>query len=148
MLFQHSPAMANVSTTPNVRLFSHCFHKCRAVEKTCRSLRGRLFPPSPLRFIFNQSGCETLPGCCSNGTHPAGGGGGSDPRADTPSLQLLLPRTQCALHHSRDIIGCRCRLRLLHHLVKMPSLFRVTPLSATPQLQETGPPPAPQFPNV
>lgn len=29
--------------------------------------------PSPLHFIFNQSGCETLPGCCSNVTHPAGG---------------------------------------------------------------------------
>lgn len=84
--------------------------------------------PSPLHFIFNQSGCEALPGCCSNVTHPAGEI--SNPRADTPSLELLLPRTECALHHSWDIICCRRRLRLLHHLMKIPSLFGVTLLSA------------------
>lgn len=28
---------------------------------------------SPPHLIFNQSGCEALPGCCSNVTHPAGG---------------------------------------------------------------------------
>lgn len=94
------------------------------------------FPPPPhglcqrlprLRpvVVFNQSGSETLPGRCSNVTHPEGQI--SNPRADTPSLQLLLPRTECALHHSSDIICCR--LRLLHHLMKMPSLFGVTPLS-------------------
>lgn len=40
----------------------------------------------------------------------------SNPGADTPSLHSLLPRTECALHHSPDIICCR--LRLLRHLMK------------------------------
>lgn len=157
LLFEHSIYRAcddksDCDTdTDNATHFTHCFHKSKGAKKTGRSLWGCFFPPHrvcqrlphlrPRRlftsYLTNQD--VKLSRVAVQTSHIRRGEI-SNPRADTPSLELLLPRTECALHHSWDIICCRRRLRLLHHLMKIPSLFGVTPLSAlsvATELQKT-----------
>lgn len=51
-------------TEVNATHFTHCFHKIKKEWRRLVAPSGvvlSLQTPPPLRFIFNQSGCETLP---------------------------------------------------------------------------------------
>lgn len=88
-------------TEVNATHFTHCFRKIKkGVKKTCRSLWGCSFPPDPAASSLHIEPIRmwNSPPVAVQTSHIQRGEI-SNPRADTPSLELLLPRTECALHH-------------------------------------------------